>query len=113
MIDEKEPIYSTFGNDPELSELLALFVSDLQDRINMMRKHFESENWAGLQRVAHQLKGAGGSYGFNPITVGAVSLEHAIKAGEPKEFIRKLMEELIALCARARTGTPDYVRFCS
>ena len=39
---EKEPIYSTFGNDPDLSELIALFVSDLQDRIAKIDETFSS-----------------------------------------------------------------------
>jgi HPt (histidine-containing phosphotransfer) domain-containing protein len=113
LLEEKNSIYSTFGNDPEYKELIVLFLNDLHERINSMKSFFESENWAGLQRIAHQLKGAAGSYGFDPISDCSTSLEHALKAGEPKEFIRKLTDELISMCQSARSGAPPYVRFCT
>jgi len=99
-------IYSSHAQDPDLSDLVDLFVAEMPDRVANILSRFESRDWEGLQRAAHQLKGAAGSYGFAPITPVAARLESAIRQNEPEASIRKAVEDLVALCRRMRAGAP-------
>lgn len=101
-----EPIFSTLVNDPELGRIVPLFVEEMPGRVKQLRTRLESSDWDGLRQVAHQMKGAAGSYGFQPITPFAARLEQAIKDGQPESEIQRLAEELIALCGRVRAGSP-------
>jgi len=99
------PLYSTLATDPELAEIVAMFVAEMPDRIASFSSLFEASKLEDLRRAAHQLKGAAGSYGFEPITHSAARLEDAVRAGQPEEQIRHALEELVALCRSAREGT--------
>jgi len=101
------PLYSPLAEDPDLADLVTLFVDEMPDRIAGLLARLEQGDWEGLRRLAHQLKGAAGSYGFTPITPMAGRVEHAIRNGQPEEQIRQSVGELIALCRQARAGQPD------
>lgn len=102
-----EPLFSTLANDPELGRIVPLFVEEMPGRVGQLTARLESADWDGLRQVAHQMKGAAGSYGFQPITPVAARLEQAIKDGQAESEIRRLAEELIALCSRVRAGSPQ------
>ena len=57
-----------------------------------------------LARLAHQLKGAAGSYGFDQITPFAARLEHCIRSGEPLTAVNAAVEDLVDACRRTRAG---------
>ena len=99
-------LYSTLAEDPDLAEIVEMFVDEMPDRVETILDCFESEDWDGLQRAAHQLKGAAGSYGFAPITPSAGNLEAAIKQSSPELEIRKALDELVTMCRSIRAGTP-------
>ena len=96
-----QPLHSTLGNDPDLREIVELFVEEMPDRVSRLLDRLNASDWEGLRRVAHQLKGAAGSYGFEPITLSAARAEDAIRASRPEEEIRKSIDELADLCQRA------------
>ena len=73
-------IYSQLGADEDLAELIDLFVSEIPDRLAILQRLAENGQYDALARYAHQLKGAGGSYGFPQLTAVAASLERAAKA---------------------------------
>ena len=58
------PCYSTLSGDPDLAELVALFVSELPQRLADIRQAAQEQNWQEARRLSHQLRGAGGSYGY-------------------------------------------------
>lgn len=101
-----EPIYSNFGNDPDLGEIVELFVEEMPGRIQTLIEQCNSSDWEGLRRTAHQLKGAAGSYGFEEISPVAARLERFVGAEEPEEQIRVAVERLVDMCERARAGGP-------
>jgi HPt (histidine-containing phosphotransfer) domain-containing protein len=101
-----EPIYSTLNGDPGLAEIVDLFVEEMPGRIATLREHFEADDWDGLRRTAHQLKGAAGSYGFERISPCAAELEDAIDEGLSEEEIGQLFDRLVAICQSVRGGTP-------
>jgi histidine phosphotransfer protein HptB len=100
-----EPLYSTLGDDPDLSDLVVLFVEEMPDRVANILDLYKRSEWDELRRSAHQIKGAAGSYGFGAITPSAGKLEYAIRDHEPEENIRMAVEDLVTMCNRACAGT--------
>ena len=100
------PIYSTFGDDPDLGELVELFVSEMPERIEALSQFYQQTDWEGLGRIAHQLKGAAGSYGFDAVTPFAARLEALAKTGQPRAELDDAYEELAAVCGRLKEGAP-------
>ncbi len=93
---------SLLDDDEDLAELIQEFVSELPQRIEGMRQALAEQDLTTLQVLAHRLKGAGGGYGYPPITEAAKSLESALKAEEDMDHLVELIDELAAVCRRAR-----------
>lgn len=102
---ETDILYSSLGADPDLSDLVEDFVGALPQRVVKLRERFDETDWVGLATLAHQIKGAAGSYGFDQLTPYAASLEQAARSAEEAE-IRISLAELIRLCSRLRAGAP-------
>jgi HPt (histidine-containing phosphotransfer) domain-containing protein len=103
---EQPAVFSALASDPDLRDLVELFARELPQRVEQIALAHDSGDWETLQRLAHQLKGAAGSYGFHQITPFAAGLEMAVKNGEPKQNIHRALAELIELCSRVRPGRP-------
>lgn len=99
-------LFSTLAEDPDLAEIVEMFVDEMPERIENILNCYQSEDWEGLRRASHQLKGAAGSYGFAPITPCAGVLEATIKQAKPEDEIRKAVDELVGMCRSVRAGTP-------
>jgi HPt (histidine-containing phosphotransfer) domain-containing protein len=107
MAPSASPLFSTLATDADYAELVELFVQELPDRSAAVEKCFAAKDMVGLSRVAHQLKGAAGSYGFQPITDVAATLEQSVLNNWPEAEILQNVEELRSICQRARAGTPE------
>ena len=101
-----ELLYSTLAEDPDLGEVVDMFVDEMPDRISNLLAQLDAGNWAELRRAAHQLKGAAGSYGFDSISPSAANLEDALRGSKPEEEIQRATDSLVSLCQRATSGTP-------
>jgi HPt (histidine-containing phosphotransfer) domain-containing protein len=102
----QEPLYSTLGADPDLGEIVELFVEEMPGRIEALVEQYNSGDWQSLRRTAHQLKGAAGSYGFEQVTPVAAELEQKLDQDEPEEQVRSAVEQLIDHCQRLKAGSP-------
>ena len=60
---------------PEFIDLVTKFVIGLPGMIQVLDDTLRANDWAGLKFAAHDLKGAGGSYGFPQVTAVAAKLE--------------------------------------
>ena len=99
-----DPIYSTLANDPDLGELVDMFVEqEMPVRITAIRSAFERGDRAAVRRAAHQVTGAGGSYGFAQLTASAAVLEHSLSSEQTEETILRALGELLDLCSRVRS----------
>lgn len=78
-----EPIRSRYEDDPDMLEIVREFAGEVPERVRRLEALLQAADWPELQRLAHQLKGAGGGYGFPQITEAAAELEGALKAGDP------------------------------
>jgi PAS domain S-box-containing protein len=88
-------IRSDFADDPDICEILPPFIQSLAERVAEIRAVVASEDAAGLARVAHQIKGAAGGYGFPTITRLAAELEAPLKAGGTVNSVRPMADALI------------------
>lgn len=68
--------------DLELDELKREFLAEADEKIREIEAKLSDHSLEALERVsylAHQLKGSGGSYGFQRISTDAAELESAIE----------------------------------
>ena len=96
-----EPVRSAFADDPDMRELVVEFVASLDQRISQLHALLLEGDTAGLQRVAHQLKGAGGGYGFDAISGLAGEVERALEDDLSLEEVRARVQRLVVMCRRA------------
>ena len=76
-----EPICSSYEDDPDMIEIVRDFVSDAPRRAEELEEYLQSGDLSSLRTLAHQLKGAGGGYGFDAITDRAAELEGSLSDG--------------------------------
>lgn len=102
-----EFLYSAFGDDPDLADLVEMYVQELPQRLQALHEAADQKNWPELTRLSHQMKGAAGSYGFHQITPYAKHLELTARAGEGNEaHILEALQALIDVCCRCQSGRP-------
>jgi len=100
-------IYSRLATDPELGNMVDVFVQRMPDRIRTIESQATRRNWERLARTAQQLKGAAGSHGFDDITPYAARLERTAEEASQEERIFAAVDELVELCRRVRPGKPQ------
>ncbi|MCI0652460.1 MAG: Hpt domain-containing protein [Planctomycetes bacterium] len=101
MRDGEPPLISDYANDPEMVELVAMFVAEFPERIRALREAFAKRDLRELASLAHQLQGAAGGYGFMTITEQAALVEQESKRRVFDRAFKEAFDELVALCARA------------
>jgi HPt (histidine-containing phosphotransfer) domain-containing protein len=97
-------IYSEFGGDAVMGELVQMFVDELPERVEMIESALSSGDMESLQRIAHQMKGAVGSYGFDQLTSYAAAVESSVGEPDGREQIHNTVQELIQVCGYVRSG---------
>lgn len=76
-----ELIYSVYGDDEDLAEMVEIFVGEIPHRVQTLSDALLGGRLEDLRRTAHQLKGAGGSYGFGLLSEVSAKLEMALRNG--------------------------------
>lgn len=90
------PIYSRFRADLDFRELLEDFVVSTHERRASLEASFAEKSVPELRRQAHQIKGAGGGYGFDSLSQAAARLEVACQQPEPRlDEIGQLLNDVI------------------
>lgn len=104
---ESGPIQSEFAGDPEMKELIALFLTELPQRINAIDTAYRAADSTSLTRLSHQLRGASAGYGFPTIGTAAGKVEDALRSlasTDPSQALARVSSEvrtLVDLCRRA------------
>jgi signal transduction histidine kinase/DNA-binding NarL/FixJ family response regulator len=101
-----EPLISEFANDAEMVEIIGIFVGGMPARAAMLREASVLGDRGMLERLAHQLRGAAGGYGFGAISAEATRLELASKSGEDRVMLERHVAALVELCNRAQAPDP-------
>ncbi|MFI4915954.1 MAG: Hpt domain-containing protein [Phycisphaerales bacterium JB060] len=102
-----EPLLSVYENDPEMAEIVACFVSEMPERRSELAMAVDRGDVTHAARIAHQLKGAVGGYGFESLGQIAAATEHAVRdladAGDSSvAALRAAASSLLAACERVQ-----------
>jgi len=85
--------------DLELDQLKREFLAEAEEKVREMDAKFGEPSPEALERLsylAHQLKGSGGSYGFERISAEAAEVESAVERLADVEEDREVVREHIA-----------------
>jgi signal transduction histidine kinase/CheY-like chemotaxis protein/HPt (histidine-containing phosphotransfer) domain-containing protein len=90
---ETQVVRSTLPtDDPEIREVVREFIDSIDVRLDAMTAALESESYEELARLAHALKGSGGTAGYNCFTDPAGRIEQCAKARNPQDIGDALSE---------------------
>ena len=98
--DGSNRIKSSNATNPQIMAIIPEFVDGLPGKVRKMIDLLERDDLPALQRVAHELLGTCGGYGFAPVSQPARTVEQSIKAGQPLEFITPEVKSLIEVIRR-------------
>ena len=93
------PVRSEFADDPDFQDLLVMFVESLQEQRREIVAAYEADDLMELARKAHQLKGAGGGYGFPGLSETARRFEEAC-ASQDAAIVTRGLNDLLAYIDR-------------
>ena len=83
---------SDFDYDVELAKLTAEFVESLPAYAENLQKAAENQDWEQTGSLVHQLKGAGGGFGFHKLSTLAENIESNLKTNSLNEVVTGLGE---------------------
>jgi HPt (histidine-containing phosphotransfer) domain-containing protein len=83
--------------EADFEPLLTKFMTNRKKEVVTMREALAQQDLETVRKVAHGMKGAGGSYGFDRITLMAATIEHAAKAGTSAGLVEELDQLAIYL----------------
>ncbi|HEX2572759.1 MAG TPA: ATP-binding protein [Polyangia bacterium] len=104
LLPAQGPLVSELSEDPEMADLVAHFVAALPGRTDELRCAVVSGDKDVTGRIAHQLRGSAGGYGFPTITTAAAALEQAILGGADGPVVAQRFRELERLMLAASAG---------
>lgn len=99
-----EPLISDFADDPDMCEIIELFIDGLKERTESIQKAFDDRNFTTVSGIAHQLKGAAGGYGYPTLSELAFDVEQLAKQNAAVNQIEDSLTLLIEQCHRAIVG---------
>ena len=94
---------SAYADRPVIASMLGDFVGRLAERLAAMQTALCDANSDELRRLAHQLKGAAGSYGFPTVSAAAKALEDDARQGR-LEMGAAHLERIAAFCHAVEAG---------
>lgn len=100
--DLPESLLSDLANDPSMIELIELYVDEMPDKVAAIEQTLADGNYQDLARIAHQIKGSAGGYGFAPITQHAALVERSALNQTDLPELDRQVRNLIKLCLRAK-----------
>ncbi len=97
-------IVSELADDEEMTALVERFTNNLPQQAQRLEDAADAKERETIRRLAHQLKGAAGGYGYPTITTAASRLEQQAREGET---FAQALAEVCDLCRRARASKSD------
>jgi CheY-like chemotaxis protein/HPt (histidine-containing phosphotransfer) domain-containing protein len=93
----RDYLRQTFGDDPEfIQELLALYLSDAQERVAALQRATQPVQWEQVRHEAHQLKGASANVGATGMQDLARALEELASDEQDPERLPDLIQAITA-----------------
>lgn len=101
------PLRSQFADDPDMKEIVDIFVQEMPARVEQLQRVWRAQQIEELTRLAHQLKGASGGYGFPAVGQVAAQFETTLKSmshggahADATATLRRQFDELVGICKR-------------
>lgn len=100
---QSDLIHSELGDPETFGEIIEIFLEQLPERLDQLDGFLNSADYRQLAQIAHQLKGAGGGYGYPGLTQGAAKLEAEARQPQPSQSVlRNLLQSLRQYQGRMR-----------
>jgi PAS domain S-box-containing protein len=99
-----EPLISDFADDPDMLEIIEMFIDGLHERIESIQAAFNGRIFTTVSGIAHQLKGAAGGYGYPSLSELAFEVEQLVKQNALEQQIEEALTLLLEQCHRAIVG---------
>ena len=103
-LPQPKPIEKPAVKDEGFAQLVEQFVRELGDEALALRAQFAQGDLRELARLAHQLKGSCGSYGFPELSRHAAELERCVKTEASQEAIAAALAAFEQGCAAVRSS---------
>jgi two-component system CheB/CheR fusion protein len=94
------PITSSLAARPGMMTVITEFVDGLPAEVQKISDSLEHNDMGSLRRIIHQLRGAAGGYGFDPITIPATKAEELIDASGSLAEVTVKINSLIDVVRR-------------
>ncbi len=85
--------------DPDLADLVPGFLDNRRRDVDKLKTLLEAGNFVDIRMIGHSMKGAGGGYGFDPITTIGAAIERAALASDGQTILQGI-EQLADYLAR-------------
>ena len=73
--------------DPDIADLVPGFLDNRRKDVEKLRALVRQGDFAAIKLIGHSMKGAGGGYGFDPITDYGAAIERAAQSGDAAEIL--------------------------
>ncbi|MEO5956210.1 MAG: Hpt domain-containing protein [Nitrospiraceae bacterium] len=97
--DESAERPITVQIDEDLKEIVPGFLANRRRDVQTLERAFKKNDLHAIHMIGHRLKGDGGGYGFDAISVIGGVLEQAA-AREDRDVIQRQIAELVDFLAR-------------
>jgi HPt (histidine-containing phosphotransfer) domain-containing protein len=101
-----QPLFGDFHDDEDMRPIVMMFLAEIPARIENLDRQRAASDRATFRRIVHQIKGAGGGYGFPSISEAASRLERCLDAAGPNwaQECHAHLDVLVTLLRRAHAG---------
>lgn len=106
-MDDDGALVSTLADHPTLGKLVRGFLERLPARLEELQAAYRSSDFETLKALAHGMRGAGGTYGFAPLSEAAEDLEHRLRDGGAPAEVDAAFARLRELCRRALASATE------
>lgn len=98
MTSTRTPEWNLLLDDAEGRVLVAQYAREMPERIRLLERAVATRDYLWLRRLAHQLKGSAGLYGFPELVAQAAKLESHIEKQACDTVLVSLANTVIELC---------------
>ena len=104
---DESPLTSTMADEVDFHPLLHTYAELLRDSLALLEAAEPGANDEQVRKTAHDLKGSGGAYGFDPITDTGAQLETSLRTGAGRTEVDEQIATLCSLLRRAIRGIEE------